>query len=145
MNIFDFFLHPRGRILSAADATRVHDGNQFLRVINTWRDLCGRVSATLNQGHRRRTPSRLLFTFTFSIPLPPSLDSRVCNSGEYDLVLLTGLIISTGREVADVSTFSHPILASSPRLCHSRLLTSSTVLVFFFFLPGCRPNKVNLS
>lgn len=72
-------------------------------------------------------------TLHFHLLYPsPSLDNRACNSGEYDLVLLTGLIISTGREVADVSTFSHPILASSPRLCHRRLLTSSTVPAFFY-------------
>lgn len=77
MNIFDFFPHPRGRILSAADATRVHDGNQFLRVINTWRDLCGRVSATLNQGHRRRRSySSLSPSLSLSLPRQPGMQQR---------------------------------------------------------------------
>lgn len=86
-------------------------------------------------------------TLHFHLLYPsPSLDNRACNSGEYDLVLLTGLIISTGREVADVSTFSHPILASSPRLCHRRIanvLDSSQL--FFIRLPTEQGESVIVS
>lgn len=140
MNIFRFLAAClQGRILSTVDATRVHGGNQFLAshkylARSSEKGLCDPKSRSAPDVRRRsRSYSSLLLPLTSSAPL--LLAQSVCNSREYDLVLLTGLIISSGREVADVPTFSHPILASSAPAIR-RLLTSSILSVRFALAAG---------
>lgn len=79
--------------------------------------------------HRRHRRHRCRGRFTlFVLPTHETL-FQAWASAKYDLVLLTGLIISTAREVADVETFSRPILATRRRLsCFAQLVLRSYFL-----------------
>lgn len=135
MNIFDFFPHPRGRILSAADATRVHDGNQFLRVINTWRDLCGRVSATLNQGHRRRRSySSLSPSLSLSLPRQPGMQQRGIWFSTFDGI--NNFHWQGGSRCLDIFAPHSRVFSTSLPSSTANVLDGSR-----FFLSNCRPNK----